>query len=70
MNVSRRGFLQASGAIAISFTIPACMRAEAPAPTGSAILGNRLIVDGSGSVRLMLGKVELGQGIGLSAAIA
>jgi CO/xanthine dehydrogenase Mo-binding subunit len=68
MNVSRRGFLQASGAIAISFTIPACMRAEAPAPTGSAILGNRLIVDGSGSVRLMLGKVELGQGIGTALA--
>lgn len=68
MNVTRRDFLQASGAIAISFSIPACMRAEAPDPTGSAVLGNRLIVEASGNVRLMLGKVELGQGIGTALA--
>jgi CO/xanthine dehydrogenase Mo-binding subunit len=68
MSISRRDFLQASGAIVVSFAIPACGKGPASAPTGSAILGNRLVIEASGEVRLMLGKVELGQGIGTALA--
>ena len=65
---TRREFLQASGALAIYFTLPACSKPGAPAMDGIAILGNRLIVEATGEVNLMLGKVEFGQGIGTALA--
>ncbi len=68
MSVTRREFLQASGTLAVLFTIPACGKGGNPAPGGSAVLGNRLVVEASGDVRLMLGKAELGQGIGTALA--
>ena len=68
MSVTRREFLQASGTLAVLFTIPACGKGGNPVPGGSAVLGNRLVVEASGDVRLMLGKSEFGQGIGTALA--
>jgi CO/xanthine dehydrogenase Mo-binding subunit len=70
MNSTRREFLQATGALAVCFALPACTR-QTPtevAAAGQAILGNRLVINASGSVKLLLGKVELGQGIGTALA--
>ena len=68
MSVTRREFLQASGTLAILFTIPGCGKGGIPVPGGSAVLGNRLVVEASGDVKLMLGKAEFGQGIGTALA--
>jgi CO/xanthine dehydrogenase Mo-binding subunit len=65
---NRREFLQATGALAICFSVPACSEKLPPLNTGRAVLGNRLVVEGTGNVRLMLGKVEFGQGIGTALA--
>jgi CO/xanthine dehydrogenase Mo-binding subunit len=68
MNSSRREFLQATGALAVCFALPACTRQAATEATGQAILGNRLVINASGAIELLLGKVELGQGIGTALA--
>jgi nicotinate dehydrogenase subunit B len=68
MTGTRREFLQATGALAICFSLPACSRQQTSAAGGTAVLGNRLVVEATGTVRLMLGKVEFGQGIGTALA--
>lgn len=68
MSSTRREFLQASGALVVCFAVPACSKGKGPAPSGRAILGNRLVIKASGDVQLMLGKVEFGQGIGTALA--
>ena len=68
MTATRREFLQAGGALAICFSIPACSRDEADAPTGATFAGNRLTLFGNGQIELLLGKVEFGQGIGTAMA--
>ncbi len=68
MSSTRREFLRASGALAICFALPACSQRQATESLGQAILGNRLVVESSGEIKLMLGKVEFGQGIGTALA--
>jgi CO/xanthine dehydrogenase Mo-binding subunit len=48
--------------------LPACSRQGASEAAGQAILGNRLLINASGDIELLLGKVELGQGIGTALA--
>ena len=67
MKNTRREFLQASGALVVCFSLPACSK-TVPLATGQAVLGNRLVLHASGYVELMLGKVEIGQGIGTALA--
>jgi nicotinate dehydrogenase subunit B len=66
MSLSRRQFVQATGALTVVFSIPAFARTTAA--TGMAKVGDRLIIESSGSVQLIMGKVELGQGIGTAMA--
>jgi len=70
MSSTRREFLQATGALAVCFALPACTSRTSTevAAAGQAILGNRLVINASGDVELLLGKVELGQGIGTALA--
>jgi len=68
MKGTRRQFLQASGALVVCFALPASKNSAAQELTGSALLGNRLVIKASGEVDLMLGKVEFGQGIGTAMA--
>ena len=73
MMASRREFLQSSGALVVSFSLPGCGReasslAAGAANSGNVMLGNRIEIKASGSVILNLGKVELGQGIGTALA--
>ena len=68
MTSTRREFLQVSGALAVCFALPACSRQGASEATGQAVLGNRLLISASGEIELLLGKVELGQGIGTALA--
>ena len=65
---TRREFLQAGGALSVCFAIPACsQKGEMPKATDLNI-GNRLRIFADGHVELLLGKVELGQGIGTALA--
>ena len=68
MRISRRQFVQAAGALTVNFSIPIAAARTSTAIGGSATLGNRLVVDSSGAVRLLMGKAELGQGIGTAMA--
>ena len=68
MTIDRRTFLRAAGAISVSFTVPIPAISGATDSSGSVTLGNRLVVDASGTVQLVMGKVELGQGIGTAMA--
>ncbi|MGI9236402.1 MAG: molybdopterin cofactor-binding domain-containing protein [Woeseiaceae bacterium] len=65
---NRREFLQGTGALVVCFALPACAPKESELLTGSAVLGNRLTINASGEVELLLGKVEFGQGIGTAMA--
>lgn len=66
MSVSRREFIQSSGAVVVYFSLGGC---ERPAdPVRSANYDNRITVHSDGSVELFMGKVELGQGIGTALA--
>ena len=68
MSLSRRKFIQAAGALTVVFSVPAPGTESRAAISGTAMLGNRLTIDTSGTVHLLLGKVELGQGIGTAMA--
>ncbi|HEX8010711.1 MAG TPA: molybdopterin cofactor-binding domain-containing protein [Casimicrobiaceae bacterium] len=71
--LSRRGFLAASGALVVSFSLsPALRAAPQPAPSAPRLPGSLdktplldawIRVDADGSVTVFTGKVELGQGI-------
>jgi nicotinate dehydrogenase subunit B len=73
---SRRGFLQAGGAIVISFAFPVLASAQTATPKEKlglyAGLDSWLAVDAQGNVTIFCGKVELGQGVqtSLSQAVA
>ena len=68
-NVSRRSLLKAAGALTLSFTIPLQVPARAAGSSLAGSLKNHprisswLRLDAEGRVTLMIGKVELGQGI-------
>jgi CO/xanthine dehydrogenase Mo-binding subunit len=70
-SLSRRGLLQAGGALVVSFALPNSLRAQ-PADGRSAAPGRTLdvndvdaylAVDGDGNVTLYTGKVDLGTGL-------
>jgi nicotinate dehydrogenase subunit B len=73
---SRRGFLQAGGAIVISFAFPVLASAQTETPKEKlalyAGLDSWLAIDAAGNVTVFCGKVELGQGVqtSLSQAVA
>ncbi len=68
MKSTRREFLQSTGALTICFVLPAHGLEGSGANAGEVVAGNRLQVRADGSVHLMLGKVELGQGISTALA--
>ncbi len=68
MKSTRREFLQSTGALTICFSLPASAIDVDGGDAGRVIAGNRLQVRADGSVHLMLGKVELGQGISTALA--
>ena len=75
LSLSRRDAMKGAGAIALSFAIPldsSAQRARPDAPQGPALAGNLrtnrtisawLRIEEGGKVRLLIGKVEIGQGI-------
>ena len=65
---TRREFLQSTGALTICFALPACGVGETKLGAGSFLSGNRLRVRANGLIDLLLGKVELGQGISTALA--
>ena len=68
LNLSRRRFIQAAGALTVSFSLPAAAAESQAEISGMATSGNRLTLDAGGKVHLLMGKVELGQGIGTAMA--
>ncbi len=68
MKSTRREFLQSTGALTICFALPAQAIAASGSNAGGIVAGNRLQVRAGGSVHLMMGKVELGQGISTALA--
>ncbi len=68
MSLSRRKFMKAAGALTVAFSLPTSASESRAAISGLAKLGNRLTIDTSGTVNLLMGKVELGQGIGTAMA--
>ena len=60
--------MRSSGALTVCFALPACSLDRDGNRSGVILSGNRLRVNADGSVHLLLGKVELGQGIGTALA--
>jgi CO/xanthine dehydrogenase Mo-binding subunit len=64
MNASRRDFLKRSGALVVSFSVPAELLGQAGgAPARSQVLDAWLAIAPDGRVTVFCGKVELGTGI-------
>ena len=63
MEVSRRAFLQAGGALVISFAIPLDATGQAPSNPALEQVDAFLSVAADGRVHVFIGKVELGTGI-------
>lgn len=61
MSVSRREFMQSSGAVVVCFSLLGCEQEQTS-------YDGRITIHPDGSVELMLGKVELGQGISTALA--
>jgi len=68
VSLNRREFLRSSGAVVVYFSLTACESPVDPLSASSANFDNRITVNTDGSVRLFMGKVELGQGIGTALA--
>ena len=68
MSANRREFLQTAGALSVCFAVPGWAGDDARPSAGQAALGNRIIINATGTATLKLGKVELGQGIGTAIA--
>ena len=66
MSVSRREFMQTSGAVVVYFSLGGCEPSVDPLTSTS--YDNRITIYSDGSVELLMGKVELGQGIGTALA--
>ena len=65
---TRREFLQTTGALTVCFALPACSIDSGETQSGLLVAGNRLQVRADGTVHLIMGKVELGQGISTALA--
>ena len=68
MTLSRRDFIQSSGALIVGFSLHGCEKKTAESVAAKLTLGNRIAINANGSVELFSGKVELGQGIGTALA--
>jgi len=68
MNSSRRQFLKSGGSLLICFSLPGCGSDRGKSGGGYAFIDSRIRVESAGVVKLSLGKVELGQGIGTALA--
>lgn len=66
MSVSRREFIQSSGAVVVYFSLAGCDTTDGAVATGT--FDNRISLYPDGTVELLMGKVELGQGIGTALA--
>lgn len=65
-NVSRRGFMAATGGLVVSFAMPLGIDAQTQLPgdlRNNPMLDSWIRINADGTVTLMIGKVELGQGI-------
>ena len=70
-NVSRRDFLWTSGGLVVGFTLAPrlALGQDRPAPLPGSLNANRMLdawlrIDPNGTVTILTGKIELGQGIG------
>jgi CO/xanthine dehydrogenase Mo-binding subunit len=68
MKLNRREFIGAGGSLTVSFLLPGLAEAETRAALGVAKVSNRLVMRSDGSVKLIMAKGELGQGIGTALA--
>jgi len=68
VRVTRREFMQSTGALAIVFSVNACSDARHGNNGGNRQMDDRITVHANGTVELHMGKVELGQGIGTALA--
>jgi nicotinate dehydrogenase subunit B len=68
MTVSRREFMQSTGAVVVTFSLAGCDSSDSAGRGASINFDNRITVFPDGSVELLMGKVELGQGIGTALA--
>ena len=66
MSVSRRKFIQSSGAVAVYFSLAGCDAADVPVTTET--YDNRISINPDGTVELLMGKVAIGTGIGTALA--
>src|SRR5262247_321964 len=72
--ISRRGFLKSGGALVIAFSLDASVFAQATPPRlPGSLANNRMLnawlrIDADGTVTILTGKIELGQGIGTALA--
>jgi nicotinate dehydrogenase subunit B len=66
MSVSRREFIQSTGAVVVCFSLAGCDTSVGPIATGT--YDSRISIYPDGTVDLLMGKVELGQGIGTALA--
>jgi nicotinate dehydrogenase subunit B len=68
MSVSRREFIQSSGAVVVYFSLTGCEQSQNDSDKAAASYDNRITIHPDGGIELMLGKVELGQGISTALA--
>ncbi len=68
MSVSRRAFIQSTGAVVVYFSLAGCESQDESQARVATTYDNRITIHPDGSVELLMGKVELGQGIGTALA--